>query len=752
MYKPNLFMKKFLFILLCYNSIMFSQTLNRVVDVEDYSNSTDVGFKGKVVEYNYKTFLKYKKVDLTYTYYEFDGQSFTEFTAGGALPSFTAQESGIINLYVNQDQPSIAYLEVVDDNEDSLFYQWDGATLTEITWATGMATNGFDADFYGNMDGVTYFKAQDENGNNILLKIVGATFEKVENPVGFQQGGAGVVALGGISDVDGLMYLKMKTDTVAVLTDSYLKLVAFDGESFTTLTPENYPTYNVALIEEMDGRNVFISLKDTANDIDLNEPFVYDVSTESFHMLSGHGAESAKGVTGAVTFNEETYFIYKLSNNQEVFYKINRDDYSISEAEGMCPDGFYIINFSSYHNFYNDNQYMGYRVRNLTTNVYNFVYTNGETTQITDNITYFGGRAKGIGNFNRVNTGDQKIYLGFTSSSSHPDYVNNQKVLYAYYPEGDSLSSSELKPNDSENFSGSNRGYRFISFIVGGNAYHSFQNTSGNNLLYTEADICIAKENTTAIDTAVTANSFIVPSGNYEVNSAGVYKDTISTVAGCDSIITLNVSFVTPPSVTSLSVVESASSVALEVTDHIYVEGETIFVKVGYSDNIFVSNILDSDPTISITSIDKELVYHSYQGTDVFFSYTITGDETVNTEMILADEIMLNGGELLNQNKDNNASLDISEVNNLNPNILTSTDDPLSILQHAISPNPFSDQINIDLSSIGESKVKLIDMNGVVLKELVNPVFIHTSDLSKGMYMLYIEGKKTSGYLKLIKN
>ena len=290
------------------------------------------------------------------------------------------------------------------------------------------------------------------------------------------------------------------------------------------------------------------------------------------------------------------------------------------------------------------------------------------------------------------------------------------------------------------------------SFMIGEDIYHGFLNSGAANLLYKEEEVCTTQINETAIDTTVTAASFIVPSGSYEVSTEGLHNDTITTVSGCDSVITLNVTFVAPPTITGLSIVESASSTASEVTDHIFVENDVIYVKVSYSDEVVVSNLLNANPSIGITSLDKALTYHSYEGNDVFFSYTVTHEEDENSVITLADEITLNGGEILNKNLDNAASLDISEVNSLSPNVLTSSQGALSSLEKVIHPNPFSEELKINLHDLTNVHIKIYDTNGMLIKEAVNVSNINTADLANGMYILYLESDETSDYIKLIKN
>ena len=55
-----------------------------------------------------------------------------------------------------------------------------------------------------------------------------------------------------------------------------------------------------------------------------------------------------------------------------------------------------------------------------------------------------------------------------------------------------------------------------------------------------------------------------------------------------------------------------------------------------------------------------------------------------------------------------------------------------------IYPNPASDKINIDVKGQLDYKVNLYDMNGKLLIESSNPLFLEVASLPMGSYLLEI--------------
>jgi len=737
-------MKKLILLaLIAFGSASYAQTLERVTDAEDLSSKTSTcGYQLGSVVYNYKRYLKYIKADGTHTYYEFDGNTYTEFTAGGNLPSFTVSGSGILAFYNDIHNPNNLYLKCLDDNGVKTFYKWDGSNLTSYANPAELS-DGPTGWYLGTINDEIYTFGS--NGtDNVLFKQNGSSFETIPTPNGYEGYGGIVHSAGTVNDVDNVLYLVFANGS------GKNSLFIYDGEKYTAVpTPDGYNGFPNWKVDRLSNRVLFLSYEKTEDGI--FDPFMFDLETETLSPISGVTRSTiansgASMYPSGFTLNGEFYFVFNKTASNNTIYKLDIDAHSATEIVGADTEGYTSV-WPKFH-------IAGQKALiSLTNGGYNSLALFDGTTLSFPTMPTLGGLSqwKTIRFASNDNFGTERVYFSM-SNQNVLETAKGVRLLYSYDITTNTITSSPMELNDGVVFAKNKGADARASFMIGEDIYHGFLNSGAANLLYKEEDICTTQINETAIDTAVTAASFIVPSGSYEVSTEGLHNDTITTVSGCDSVITLNVTFVAPPTITGLSIVESASSTASEVTDHIFVENDVIYVKVSYSDEVVVSNLLNANPSVAITSLGKELIYHSYEGSDVFFSYTVTDEEDENSVITLADEITLNGGEILNKNLDNAASLDISEVNSLSPNVLTSSQGALSSLEKVIHPNPFSEELKINLHDLTNVHIKIYDTNGMLIKEAVNVSNINTADLANGMYILYLESDETSDYIKLIKN
>jgi len=748
---------KYLFLIaVLHCSVLFSQTIERVIDPEDYTSSPSVGYLKSTVEFNYQTYLKYITTDSIYTYYLFDGSDMTPITdliTSGSLGSYTASGTGIVGFSVDQEDPAIAYLKVLDDSHVASYYEFDGGTVTALTSPSEIHELGITNSYIGTINEKAYFTTWDEDSVTILLEKNGTSLEKVTSPDGYTAKN-GIVTTYGKNTIDNFFYHK------GIDEDSTIHLLLFDGNTFTEVDlPSGYEDIQLNA-NMLNDRLLYTPLFNTTTGV--YDVFVYNTLSNSFVEVTGYtkaiadyspytGSLKSSALTPAFSLNGEYYFIYEKAFKVNTFYRLNTDDYTATELPTLNPNEGEV----SYWKIANTGNSLIYTIKeSYAGNNYIAAYFDGTNVvfpTMPDNFTGFNRGADDISD--NFALGKENIYMRFSANANTYNNITvpkKERLLYLYNIPTNSF-TGPLYPNDGETF-GQNLGYETDGgFRLGNKVYHYFMNATKNGILYEQDLGCTEIVNTDIIDTAVTASYFTVPSGNYRVSTDGEWIDTLTSYAGCDSIVTYNVSFVVPPTVTDLAIVENPSTDAAEISDSIFVEGDIVYVKVSYSDNVSVSNILNTNPSIAITSIGKELVYHSYEENDVFFAYTVTVNENVNTSIILADQITLNGGEILNENLDNLASLDISEVNNLGTSLLTSTTDRLAALRKAISPNPFDEQIVIDLTATGEVHLTLMDVNGNILIKESNTSSINTSNLAQGMYLLYIESPIGTTHLKLIK-
>jgi len=743
--------KLFLMISLCLGSIAFSQTLTRVNDPEDYSTTTDntIGYQNASIEYNYKRYLKFKKLDSTFAVYEFDGTTYTEFTANGNISPTTVEGTGIIALNVDIQHPDNLYFIRSGDDGIANFYKWNGTELITFSNPSGISASGITGWFLGTINGELLTFSKDETDSyNVLLKQNGTALEVISLPEGYEDNGL-TYRIGNINTIDNIAYFAVKNDNG--LND----LILYDGENFSVIsTPAGYDGSIDWRAMQLDDRHILIPYKNSTDQIiDL---FVFDLTTESLTQVTGISRTNIANNNGSLypshfELNEEHYFTYNHTSTNSTIYKLDIENNSATEIIAANT-----VDYKTVWASVNTVENIAFFHLEGPSNNDHYVSFDGTSLTYLDMPSLNGTKNwKHTSIAKKDDFGQEKIYFALTNLNGGLEvsgYNNGVKLLYSYDIATNTFSSAPIESDDGIVF---NSWQGFIangSFILGEDIYHTYKNTNQARLLYKEEDICTEQINPTPIAISTTASSYIVPSGNYSITTDGTYQDTITTVAGCDSIITLEVSFVAPPSITNLSIVESASSTAAEITDKVYTEGETIVVKISYSDEVAVSTVLNSYPTIEITSIDKELTYHSQIGSDIFFTYTVSADENINTQLSLADEIILNGGEILNKNLDNSVSTDISSVNNLGSNLLTSANGALDMIQKAISPNPFSDYIHFDLEILEGASITIKDMNGKLVKKAENMPSINTDDLANGIYLMYIESDTYSTYMKLIKN
>ena len=734
-------------------SLYAEEELIRLDNPETYTKMS-VGFRSnsarKLVVYQYKTYLSFLKEDSTYTYYEFDGTNYTEFTADGNLPTsdYTVAGSGVESIYLKADDPSLLYLRIIDNSLKASFYQWDGTTLSLLSSPQDLDESGITYGYVGELNNSSYFATDDNVGTSLLLKKVGTSLVKVENPAEATKVNSetvvGVRGFLAVNDVDNLAYVGMVTD------DGVNHLALFDGESFTYIKPENHDTLKT--IKSIDDRTIGAVFKNASG---VNEPFIYDAASNEFHAITGHTPTLISGqgaIHGITVLDGILYYGYGSGSKENEMYKVDLSTFTATEVSDMTPDEHYLSGFNVVSRTINNNTEIVYRIRKLSNNAFDLAHYDGTTTTLIPAPTgYDGQNARGVFTLSTFDkAGNDKIYVRLRADRYNTDFPNSSGQLYVYSTTNKTMTGPITVPEtDTDVVSW---GYNSFSFSLGNDVFHIYRDDNKNNVFYKEENVCIEQINPNPIAVSVTAPSYTVPSGNYSVTTDGTYKDTIMTQAGCDSIITLQISFISPPVVTDLSIVDSPTDDGVEITDSTYNQGETIYVKVSYSDNIVASNALNSNPTIQITSTGKDLVYHSYYENSLYFAYTVSEDEKVFTVMTLADEITLNNGEILNDNLDNNASLDISSVNNLGGNILTDSKDAIILLQEAISPNPFSNEININLPFSENISVMLTDLNGKIILQAQNTESIATEELAKGMYLLHItDGSNHKAYVKLIK-
>jgi len=183
---------------------------------------------------------------------------------------------------------------------------------------------------------------------------------------------------------------------------------------------------------------------------------------------------------------------------------------------------------------------------------------------------------------------------------------------------------------------GSNAGLTNLPDLSG-NAYDgSLSNftLSGTTSNWVQGASISAGIGTTATINVSSCGNYVSPSGNYTWSTAGTYADTISNSAGCDSILTINLSIASP----------TFGNLNPTVCDsYLAPSGATVWTNSGiYSDTI--TNVLGCD---SILSINLTVLSSSTSGLGVISceSYiSPSGNYTWNTSGVYTDTIPNNVG------------------------------------------------------------------------------------------------------------
>lgn len=145
-------------------------------------------------------------------------------------------------------------------------------------------------------------------------------------------------------------------------------------------------------------------------------------------------------------------------------------------------------------------------------------------------------------------------------------------------------------------------------------------------------DIGALESNGAAVTASFSISSctkYTVPSGEETYTTSGTYNDTIVSSAGCDSIMTINLT-ITPPITASVSVTECAT--------YTVPSGDEVYSCSGvYLDTIPSSSLCDSIITIDLTILVESS--GSFSAFDCL-SYTVpSGDESYSTSGIYSDTI-----------------------------------------------------------------------------------------------------------------
>lgn len=228
-----------------------------------------------------------------------------------------------------------------------------------------------------------------------------------------------------------------------------------------------------------------------------------------------------------------------------------------------------------------------------------------------------------------------------------------------------------------------------------------------NNALYfTAIGVSSGKElwkicfpNTNTITTEA-CNEYTVPSGSYTVSSSGQYMDTVSNIAGCDSVITINLS-IYQPSDLDLSVSQTGITLTANASNASY-------------------QWLDCDNGYAEIAGATNQSYTPQQNGNYAVAITEGCTDTSNCINI------------------NNVG-----INEFSEQLLT------------IAPNPNNGSFKLLLKSSNLIGIQLIDFNGRLIQDLseyTESSSIEVSDIETGVYFLKVQSINAAGTYRMIVN
>jgi hypothetical protein len=247
-------------------------------------------------------------------------------------------------------------------------------------------------------------------------------------------------------------------------------------------------------------------------------------------------------------------------------------------------------------------------------------------------------------------------------------------------------------------------------------------------------------------------DSVISPSSGLSYFASGVYLDTISNAVGCDSLLTFNVTV-------NNSTAESISSSSC--FEYSAPSGVTYFKSGNYSDTI--ANFAGCDSIISINlTIDTvqtdvtvgptgnvltaDLLATNYQWIDCVDSSSISGEISQSfTPIINGDYAVI---------IDDNGCIDTSDCYLVSSVSITEGNFAKSIKAF---PNPVTDILDINLGqTVDEIRFELFDINSKLIRSKKysskSELKINMSDLESGIYLVKLHSEGNSTILRIVKN
>lgn len=260
-------------------------------------------------------------------------------------------------------------------------------------------------------------------------------------------------------------------------------------------------------------------------------------------------------------------------------------------------------------------------------------------------------------------------------------------------------------------------GLSFTStYIIRFQQYDNYYFAGGNDgFLFDEINVNTTCPATSALISPAVCESYTVPSGDETYTASGMYYDTIPNAAGCDSVITIDLTILQP----------STGSVTESACDSYMSAGGTTYTSSGTYTELFTNAAgCDSIVTINLTINSSTTATISETALD---SYTAPSGAVYTTPGTYTDVIP------------NAAGCDSVIIINLSMNYTGLNEYGKSLIQ--AYPNPVQGTLHIsglnDLSGI--EAIVVYDMNGRIAGEIaVTSDTFDATGLQSGVYYLAV--------------
>ena len=275
------------------------------------------------------------------------------------------------------------------------------------------------------------------------------------------------------------------------------------------------------------------------------------------------------------------------------------------------------------------------------------------------------------------------------------------------------------------------------TYLTSGTYFDTITNMAGCDSLLT-INVTINSPSASSI-TVGSCDSYTVPSGNATYTASGIYNDTITNAAGCDSVITIDLTI--SGSTTAFHVVSACDSYTVPSGSITY------FANGIFNDTIPNSNGCDSIMTFALTvyTLDQTLSNPSptelssneagatYQWLDCDNGYSTIAGETNQDFTATA-----NGSY----------AVEISEHGCIDTSVCSLITqvgiESLIRSQVQIYPNPSNGQVNIELGSLTDVSIHMTTITGKTVFQsdnINNALYQLDLDVAPGIYSISVRSQ-----------